>query len=511
MTNGLIEIVDSVPRRRSMRISATLALGRSRYGLSLPLIFGLGIYAVIAGHGGAVLHDPDTYLHIAVGRWIIAHGAVPHHGIFSGTVPQAAWVAHEWLGEVLLAWLFDTFGWAGLVAVTAFCVAAAVAMLLRELLRSLLPVHAMIATALAVTLVIPHVLARPHVFALPILVIWVAGLVWARGEDRAPRAWLSALMVLWANLHGGYLLGLGLAGLLAAEAVLLAPDWRIRRRSARGWAFFGVLAVSAALLTPYGIAGLLLPFRLTGMSFAMSQLVEWRSPDFQSFEPLELWLAVVLFAGFTLGWRLPPTRLLMLLLFLHMALQHRRHGELVGLVTPLLLAPALAPQLRALPAGRSAGPVDRALAELAKPASLRGVALTAALLAACSAAVLHGAAARPDLAMPTAALATVEAAHVTGPVLNDYGFGGYLIFAGIPPFIDGRAELYGDEFIKRYVQAMLLQSDELPKLLDQYGIAWTLIAPERPAALLLDHLPGWRRLYADDAAVVHVRTDPAPP
>jgi hypothetical protein len=511
MTNGLIEVVDSIPPRRNMRISATLAFGRSRYGLSLPLIFGLGVFALIAGHGGAVLHDPDTYLHIAVGRWIIEHRTVPHYGIFSGTMPQAPWVAHEWLGAVLLAWLFDTFGWAGLVVVTAFCVAAVEAMLLRQLLYSLLPVHAMIATALAVTLVIPHVLARPHVLTLPILVAWVAGLVWARSEDRAPRAWLAALMVLWANLHGGYLFGLGLAGLLAAEAVLLAPDWRTRRQAAGGWAFFGALAVGAALLTPYGVAGLLLPFRLTGMSFAMGQLVEWRSPDFQSFEALELWLAVVLFVGFALGWRLPPTRLLMLLLLLHMALQHRRHGELVGLVAPLLLAPALAPQLRALTAGRSAGPVDRGLAELAKRASLRGVALAAAVLAAVSAAVLQGTAARPDVAMPRAALAVAEAAHVTGPVLNDYGFGGYLIFAGIPPFIDGRAELYGDEFIKRYVQAMLLESDELPKLLHQYGIAWTLIAPERPAARLLDHLPGWRRLYADDVAVVHVRTDPAPP
>jgi hypothetical protein len=503
-------MIDFVPRRRDMRISATLALGRSPYGLSLPLIFGLGVYALIAGHGGAVLHDPDTYLHITVGRWIIAHGAVPHHGIFSGTMAQAPWVAHEWLGEALLAWLFDTFGWAGLVAATAFCAAAAVAMLLLQLLRSLVPVHAMIATALAVTLVIPHVLARPHVFTLPILVAWAAGLVRARCENRAPAAWLAVLMALWANLHGGYLFGLGLAGLLAAEAVLLARDWRTRRRAAGGWGFFGVLAVGAALLTPYGVAGLLLPFRLTGMSFAMGQLVEWRSPDFQSFEPLELWLAVVVFAGFALGWRLPPTRLLMLLLLLHMALQHRRHGELVGLVAPLLLAPALAPQLRALPAGRSAGPVDRSLAELAKPASLRGVALAGAVLAGVSAAVLHGAAVRPDVAMPKAALAAVEVAHVTGPVLNDYGFGGYLIYEGIPPFIDGRAELYGDEFIKRYVQAMLLDSDELPKLLDQNGISWTLIAPERPAALLLDHLPGWRRLYADDGAVVHVRTDPAP-
>ncbi|MGA7867214.1 MAG: hypothetical protein WCA23_25040, partial [Stellaceae bacterium] len=121
------------------------------------------------------------------------------------------------------------------------------------------------------------------------------------------------------------------------------------------------------------------------------------------------------------------------------------------------------------------------------------------------------AAVRSDVATPAAALAAVNAAHVTGPVLNDYGFGGYLIFSGIPPFIDGRAELYGDEFIQRYIEAMLLESDELPNLLDQNRIAWTLIAPERPAVPLLDHLPGWRRLYADDVAVVHVRTDPAPP
>jgi len=486
----------------------TLAPGRSRYGISLPLIFGLGVYAVIAGHGGAVLHDPDTYLHIAVGRWIIAHGAVPHHGIFSATMPQAPWVAHEWLGEVLLAWLFDAFGWAGLVAVSALCVAAAVAMLLRALLHTLSPVHATIATALAVTLVIPHVLARPHVFTLPILVAWVAELVRARSEDRAPAPWLAAVMALWANLHGGYLFGLGLAGLLAAEAVLLAPDWRSRRRAARGWGLFAALAVGAALVTPYAVAGLLLPFRLAGMSFAMGQLIEWRSPDFQSFEPLEVWLVVVLFAGFALGWRLPPTRLLILLLLLHMALQHRRHAELLGIVAPLLLAPALAPQLRVLSAGRSVGPVDRGLAELAKPASLYGIALAGAVLSALSAAVLHGAATRPDVPVPAMALAAVEAGHLTGPVLNDYGFGGYLIFSGFPPFIDGRAELYGDAFIKRYVEAMLLTSDELPQLLDQYGIAWTLIAPERPAALLLDHLPGWRRFYADDLAVVHVRVEP---
>src|SRR5215831_7443368 len=131
-------------QRRTMSISATPEPQSSRYGLSLPLIFGLGVYAIIAGHGGAVLHDPDTFLHIAVRRWIIEHRAVPHHGIFSATMAADPWVAHEWLSEVLLAGLFENFGWAGLVAATALCLAAAVAILLRQLLRNLVPVYAMI-------------------------------------------------------------------------------------------------------------------------------------------------------------------------------------------------------------------------------------------------------------------------------------------------------------------------------------------------------------------------------
>jgi hypothetical protein len=180
-----------------------------------------------------------------------------------------------------------------------------------------------------------------------------------------------------------------------------------------------LLTATAAFVTPYGAEGLVLPWQLTGMSFAMGQLVEWRSPDFQSFEPLELWLAVLLFAGFALGWRLPPTRILLVLLLLHMALQHRRHGELVGLLAPLLLAPALATQLRAPAAGRSAGPVERGLAEFAKPASRRGLALAAASFVVLSALVLRGAAIRSDVPVPAAALAAAAAAKVSGPVLND--------------------------------------------------------------------------------------------
>jgi len=492
-----------------MAAIAVLTRSRGRFGLSLPLLFGLLVYGQVLGYPDAVLSDADTYWHIATGRWIIARGAVPHQDVFSFSMPGAPWDPPEWLAEVFIASVYDHFGWTALVVVTALCEAGALVLLLRALLRFLAPVHAMIAALLAWAVALTHVLARPHILTLPILVLWVAGLVAARSQERRPSLWLAPLMTLWANLHSSYMLGLALAGLLAGEAVLLAPEASARLRALRGWGLFGALSVAAALITPFGIHGLIQPFELTQMSYSSAVVLEWMSPNFQHYQPLELWLMVLLFAGLSLGWRLPPTRVVIVLLLLHMALQHGRHAEPLGFIAPLLLAPALAPQLAERLARSPTSSLDRGMAELAKPANARGIALAAAILLALTVVMLHGGVERKnDRVTPSAALAAVQALNVTGPVLNDYGFGGYLIFSGIKPFIDGRY-FYGDAFIKRDIEATNGLSDQLPVLLDEYRITWTLLSPKTPAVALLDHLPGWRRLYADDIAVVHVRDDHA--
>jgi len=489
-----------------MTAATTVSGARSRFSVSLPVLLGLLVYSRVILSGGAVIHDGDPYWHIATGRWIIAHGAVPTHDIFSYSMPEASWISPEWLTEIFMALLYDNFGWGGLVGATAFSMAASVAILLRVLLRTLPPVPALIAAVLAWGTTLTFLVARPHIFALPVLVAWVAALVAARSEDRAPPLHLALLMVLWANIHSSYMFGLLLAAALAGEAVLLASNSRSRLRAASGWGLFGALSVVAALVTPFGIDGLLLPFKLFHMSFSFAVLAEWQSPNFQHFEPLELWLMVLLFGAFLLGWRLPPIRVGILLLLLHMALEHARHAELLGFVAPLVLAPALGPQLKARLSNRRVFPIDRSMAELAKPATAFGTVLAGTILLAVSVANLHSIAIKPGVSTPTAALAAVAADHVAGPVLNDYEFGGYLIFRGVKPFIDGRY-LYGDAFIRRFVEATQVSSDQLPHLLSEYGITWTLFSAGRPAVVLLDHLPGWRRFYADDIAVVHVRDD----
>jgi hypothetical protein len=106
---------------------------------------------------------------------------------------------------------------------------------------------------------------------------------------------------------------------------------------------------------------------------------------------------------------------------------------------------------------------------------------------------------------PQAAVAAIRDAAASR-VLNDYDFGGFLIFSGVPPFIDGRTELYGSAFTVRQHRAVTLGNlDDFVALLDEYAVAATLLAPTTPAVALLDRLPGWQRRYADDVAVVHIR------
>ena len=120
--------------------------------------------------------------------------------------------------------------------------------------------------------------------------------------------------------------------------------------------------------------------------------------------------------------------------------------------------------------------------------------------------ILRSADAPPDHFAPAAALDHAMKANVSGPVFNDYDFGGYLIFRGVPTFIDGRMLPFGKEFALNYFHATALgEGDELDRLADRYKVTWTLLRPKSAAALHFDYSPEWRRIYADDVAVVHVR------
>jgi hypothetical protein len=478
----------------------------ARWLPSWPLVVGLLVLARALAQPMALLNDPDTYLHVAAGRWMLAHAALPSQDPFSHTFAGATWIPHEWLAEIVLAATWAAAGWGGLVLLTAGAFALAIALLTRFLLRWCEPCSALIAAGLGAATTLGHLLARPHLLALPLLVLWSGRLVLARDTEAAPPLGLLPVMVLWANLHASFMFGLALAVFLGVEAVACSAA---RGREARRWGGFAAFAALAALATPNGLAGLAQPFWLLAMPALQASIVEWRSPDFQAFQPVEIWLLGALALGFTVAVRLPPARLVLLLALAHMALAHARHAELLGLVGPLAVAAALGPAIAAKVRSDLPSPFASSAVLLAAPAGAPALsmALAAALMLGLS--VLRPIPRADGPTTPATALTAALGQGLAGPVFNSESFGGYLIFQGVPTFIDGRIELYGNDFLRRYLAAANGSEPVLSALLRQYRVAWTLLLPGEPAVGLLDRLPGWRRVYAGADAVIHQRIDAA--
>jgi hypothetical protein len=473
-----------------------------------PLLVALAVLARLLAARLALLNDPDTYLHIAAGRWILAHGALPVQDPFSHSMPGASWLSSEWLAEVVLAAVYDQFGWGGVMLLAAAAVAAAIGLLTNFLLTRLPVLPTLVAAGAALALLQPHCVARPHILALPLLVAWSAGLLGARDDGRPPSIALLAVMALWANVHGSFLFGLALAAFLAADAVWQAPPGA-RRAAALRWGGFAAAASLAALLTPHGVAGITQPVRLALMPELQSTFGEWLSPDFQKSPALEMWVLGIVLIAFAGGIRLPPARLVLLLGLLHMTLQHVRHADLLAVVGPLALAAPLGRGLAQFAAGPPSG-IGSWLARWARPAGAPAMAAAVAIAAALAVPTVLAPSARgDDTVTPASALAAAQRLGLTGPVLNSESFGGYLVFRGVPTFFDGRIEMYGSAFLATAAAAERGDAAALGELLARYRIGWTLLATSSGAVAVMDRLPGWQRVYGDDYAVIHRRPDPS--
>ena len=468
--------------------------------LLLPAGVAAGVFLLLLIGGNQLLNDPDTLWQVALGRWILEQNAVPRTDAFSSTFHGAPWVSTQWLAQVLLAKAHAVLGWAGPVLLTAFAAALAFALAARFLLDRLGPAPVLVLVTAGLTLAAPHLVARPHVLALPVMVAWVGALVRAADRATAPPLALLVAMALWANLHGGFVLGLALVVPLGLDAVLRAPA-PARTGLALRWCAFALASVLAACATPYGIEAFQAARRILTLGPALALIDEWKPRDFSTLTEFEVCL--LLGIGFALhrGLTVPPLRIALLLGLLHMALAHARNGEILGLLAPLLLAAPLARALGSAP-------------EPAMPRAIEGTlaGATLALMLAVGLAAAAGARYAPNPAIsPARAVQALERAG-GGRVLNEYDFGAYLIAAAVPPFIDGRTELYGAAFVQRHYRAVTLQDvGDFLDLLDEHRIGATLLGPRVPAVGLLDRLPGWTRVYADETAVVHVRAPRAEP
>jgi hypothetical protein len=448
------------------------------------------------GSSPLLFNDGDVSWHVAAGNWIIDHRAVPSTDPFSFTYAGKPWVAYEWLSEVIYAGAWRLAGHSGLAAVATLALAGLHLIVACEMRRWIAPWAVGASLVGLYVVLVPFTLARPHLLTWPLLALWLVILMRARERDEAPPIAAALLMVLWANLHPSWALGLVIAGVFGLEAAL-AERWKWR--AIRGWLLFGLAALGAAAVNANGLAGLTHPLSVSSLKI-LPLIAEWR-PSSPAVTP---WFFGVLAAVIAaVGWRgvrLGPVRATLLVLLVGLALYQVRHQAPLAIVAALLLPPAFAAARdREQRTSLFVGKTERRLVLAAMLVVVGGVTtwrLATPIVPA------------ENESNPRSLVAAVPPVVRAQPVINGYSFGGPLILAGIRPYIDGRADMYGDRFVADYKRITEGDPVAFARAVKRYDIGWTM-TPNRYGKLvrLLDRSPGWRRVYADDVGVIHLRSD----
>lgn len=456
------------------------ARGRSPLALFVAVL----LIPAVLGSSKTIFNDGDVSWHIATGLWILDHHAIPHTDPFSFTWAGKPWVPIEWLAEVIYASAYRLAGYGGVAAaVTASLIALHAVVYLnanRWVRSALLPIIAMD------FVLIPMLLARPHVLTWPLLALWTWLMLWAREQGRAPPLIAALLMALWANLHGGFVFGLAIAAAFGVEALVSSPD---KKRAFTQWLIFGVVCASAVFINGNGVEGVLQPLRFTQLQM-LPMIDEWKpsTPAVTpfSFGTLALTIAVIVWRRPRLHW----VRWLLLAGLLGLALLQVRQQAMLAIVAAMILPAGFAKG-----GGRPA--VENRLVWL--------VAGAGALLVIVRANMPLNP--PENEANPWRLIAAVPSQLRSQPVLNGYSMGGPLILSGIKPYVDGRGDMYGDALIVDYAHITHGDPKAFSAAVRRWNIRWVML-PNRDKGLiaLIDRSPEWRLVARDKAGVIYVRS-----
>src|SRR5262245_5173808 len=251
----------------------------------------------------AVTHtsaDPDLWGNVRFGLDILRDGSIPHTDSYSFTTDRA-WVNHEWLSEVLIGHAFRAAGDVGLILLKLAAVGGIVLLLWLTLRRERIYSAIVRDTSVAVTIVLTFEqtrYVRPQLFSLVAFAILLTCLTRARRGGPHCLLFLPPLFAVWANLHGGWLVGGGIFALWTASTALAG-----NRRHALWCAVIGVASLAATLLSPYGVELWTLLRDTVGLERA--DIVEWQPVYVLGWESWVPWvvIAAVGISGLVVGER----------------------------------------------------------------------------------------------------------------------------------------------------------------------------------------------------------------
>ncbi len=464
--------------------------------------------------------DPDYWMHVRVGAWIVEHGRLPAHDLFTYTVPDHRWVDHEYLSQLLIWALHVNFGPAAVSLVFGALTWAGMILVLAAARPSRQPyVIVGLAVVLAALAGGPIWGPRPQMmtFLLASLeLLWLRRFV--EGSSRAIR-WLPAVMALWGNLHGGWLIGFVFLGVaMACEALTWLGD-RARPDHLRRAGYLGLVGAGSAvalLLNPNGPAILVYPFQTLGSWAQQNLIAEWLSPNFHmaSLRPFGAMLLLTV-AGLAFG-RPRLFDVVMAVTGMALALESDRHIVLfVAAATPVLVSTWSDAWRRLREAGtaRTAGrpgPSQRWMTAATALALL----LIAGVTGWRTAGLLREQPALTRQVVPVGAAGWLAAHPTVGTrVFNEYSWGGYLAYRFYPApnrrvFMFSEGVVMGDDLYYRYDRVVTLKPG-WQRELDGAGVDYVVFDAGSTLDDALATQRTWRRVYADPSAVIYVRAQPA--
>jgi hypothetical protein len=488
-------------------------MGMQRY--RLPRLHDL-IFVVVFVGGFAVgmrmlNSDSDLGRHLALGGYILRSGHIPTQDILSYTRMGESRPPYEWLSQLLFAAAYRLLDLDGIVLLASLIIAAAFSVVFLDAAkRSGMPLVSLLITAWAAAASSLHWLTRPHVFSFLLFALWLSMLDRLRRDERQPLWQFPLVMLLWANMHGGFLFGF-----LALAAY--AAGWLVEatRHSASGWTGRKLLLVGAMSL----VASVLTPDLWHNWDAVLgnrSLYVLSRTVETMPLDPAQphSWAFLLLFVLSAV-----------LMLFRHRQVAAANAVLLVGLaVMGLLVARnvpffviAAAPLCSLWLAGilrpsrvwweleDRLDHIDRSLGGLVW--SVTAVAVGCILLGfhrSQAGATLYSYSPR---LFPVAAVSWLQRNPLQGHMFNDFNWGGYLLlrmWPAEPVFIDSQSDFYGESFIRQY-SAILQGAPGWDQELAGYGVNWMIIPPSTSLAMKARARSSWRIAYEDPVAIILVR------
>jgi len=466
-----------------------------------------------------LLGDGDTGWHIRTGDLIREAGEVPRVDPFSYTMPGQEWFAWEWLADVLMSWLHSAFGLRGVVGGAMLLLWLTFLALYRwTVARGTDPVVAAASTVFAALLTSTHWLARPHLLSLPLLI--AAHFMLERFRYRRER-WIYALpavVAIWANTHGAFVVVFPMLAIYAADEIVEFAKRGLPRsdvpRVVSTYVSVGVLAAGASLLTPFGWALHEHIWNYVTDATLMSVINEFQSPDFHTITGRLVEGLLGLAAGASIGivahrrW----AELGMVILWSHLMLQSVRHVPLAAcIILPIAMPQWSAWLIRWVHngdvSGGSAATQRSGLAGIAiLDRQLSGVVWHAAMITFLLGVIVHPRGGQlldarfRDDRHPTGAAEFIATNNLQGNVYAPDQYGGYLVYRFFPErrvFVDGRSDFYNTGELLADFQKLIGPDPSWSRVLDKYQVQWLLLRRDEPLSVVARASGTWTPAYVD--------------